>query len=161
MSSHDDLSSLPPATLRAALDASEKRIKKEKQQIHREIRRLQRRLEQLEEGEDVPEMELEKNIAGGSRRKGKRPRVDSSSDDGASVYMKPYNPRSTAKARRVDPEPVSPQRYVRSGDETLLIMEYIAHRARSAKRRGCVVSGTRTLPVGGVSLASVRGLGAT
>ena len=86
MSTQDNLSSLPPATLRAALEASEKRIRRqeEREKIEREIRKLQERLGELDEGEDAVEIEPEKKaIAGGSQRKAKRPRVDSPSDDEA------------------------------------------------------------------------------
>jgi len=108
MSTQDtDLSSLPPATLRAALDASEKRVRREKEQIQREIRKLQKRLDELEEGEGAPEPE--KNVAGRSRRKAtKRPRVDSSSED--EVVEERYGRWPIAKARRADPGPAPPPR---------------------------------------------------
>lgn len=112
MSTHDDLSSLPPATLRAALNASEKRIQWEKEKIQREIRKLQKKLEELDEGPDsTPDIDLERNLGGGSERKAKRSRIDSPSDDDEPLNEK-YNRWPIARARKVEPGPVSPQRYV-------------------------------------------------
>jgi chromosome segregation ATPase len=129
MSTQGDLSSLPPATLRAALDAAEERVRREKEKIRREIRKLQKRLDELEEREDTPEMlpkmepkmEPKRDVVGGSQRKPKRVRSDSPSDD---EEVKDRHSRwPIAKARKVDPEPVSPQRCVRSEDETLAITQ--------------------------------------
>jgi len=160
MPTEDDLSSLPPATLRAALDASEKRIRREKEQIQREIRRLQKRLEELDEGADAQEVGLEINAAGGSQRKVKRIRIDSPSDDDEVVEEK-YSRWPIAKARRVDSGPVPPKRYVCSGGETLLMTQYVAHRAQGAGRGEFVASGTTTPgPTPAVvSLVNIQSLG--
>ena len=133
MSTQDtDLSTLPPATLRAALDASEKRVRREKEQIQKEIRKLQKRLNELEEGEGAPEPE--KNVANGSRRKAKRPREDSSSEDEA--VEERYGHWPIAKARKtLDPGPAPPPRYARSRSEMLVMMVYTEHHAQSAERR--------------------------
>ena len=66
MPTNKDLSSLPPATLRAALVASEKREEKEK--LRREIRKLQKRLDELEEAGETSEVELVRNEASGDRK---------------------------------------------------------------------------------------------
>jgi len=158
MPTQDNLSSLPPATLRAALDASEKRIRREKEKIKKEIRQLQKRLEELEEGADGQEVEFEMNVAGGSQRKAKRPRADSPSDDDEAFDEK-YSRWPIAKVRKVDSGPVSPLRYVFSGDETLVMTEYVAHHAQSAERGECVASGTGAPPVGDVLLASMESMG--
>ena len=144
MSTHDtDLSSLSPATLRAALDASEKRVRREKEKIQRDIRKLQNRLDELEEGEAKVTPEPEKNAAGGSRHKTKRPRVDSSSDDEA--IDERYNRWPIAKARKRDQVLVPPLRYVHSRGETFVMTGCTAHHAQGIERRGCVASGTRAL----------------
>ena len=109
MPTHDDLSALPPATLRAALDASEKRVKREKEKIQREIRKLQKQLDELEKGADESEIEPERNVGGGSRRKGKRLRIESPSDDEGVDERYPSR-RPVAKARRVDSGKVALQR---------------------------------------------------
>ena len=115
MPTNKDLSSLPPATLRAALVASEKREEKEK--LRREIRKLQRRLDEQEEAGETSEMELVRNEASGSQRGAKRLRVDSPSDDEVA--------EETHKRRwpiaRVDPMPVSHKRYARSGGGSVVI----------------------------------------
>jgi hypothetical protein len=73
MSTRNDLSSLPPAVLRAALEASEKRIQRERDKIKKEIRQLQKRLDKLDQGADTPEQEKpEKPIASGSKGKKRR-----------------------------------------------------------------------------------------
>jgi len=152
MSTHDsDLSSLPPATLRAALDASEKRVRREKDKIQRDIRKLQKRFDELEEGE--AEVALEpKNVAGGSQRKAKRPRVDSSSDD--EFVDERYSRWPIAKARKVDQVPAPPPRYVHSRGETFIMTGCTAHHAQGVKRKECVASGTRALEARIVSLVN-------
>jgi len=153
---HDDLSHLPPATLRAALNASEGRIRREKEKIQSEIRKLQKRLEELEEGENPPpETGLEKSVAGGSQRKVKRPRVDSSSDN--EVVDEKYG---RTKARRVDPGPVSSQRYVCSGDETLVVTGCTFYRAQCARSEECVANGEPAPPFVDVSLVNFQAFGA-
>jgi len=152
---HEDLSHLPPATLRAALNASEKRVRREKEKIQSEIRKLQKRLEELEEGEETsPEIEVKKSVAGGSRRRKKRLRNASSSDD--EVVDEKY---SRTKARRVGPGPVSSQRYVCSGDGTLVMTGHAVYRIQCAERDGSIENGKRTPLVGGVLLANIQSLG--
>ena len=102
MNNRDDLSTLPPATLRAALEASVKRVEGKKEETKKEIRRLQNRLKKLERGEDASESEHEvepdRNVASGSRREEKRPMVvDSSSDE---KEQHEHQPRPIAKARK-------------------------------------------------------------
>lgn len=80
MSTRNDLSSLPPAVLRAALEASEKRIQREREKIKKEMHQLQKRLDELDQGTDAPEQGPEKPVAGGSKGK-KRQRADSDSSD--------------------------------------------------------------------------------
>lgn len=128
MPTHDDLSSIPPAILRAALAASERREEKgkekEKERLRREIRKLQKQLDELEECGDTSDayVEVGKNIASGSQRKAKRPRSDSPSDDEFAKEI--HGGRwPTAKVRKVDPLPVLPQRYVHSGDGTLVMTQ--------------------------------------
>lgn len=83
-----NLSSLPPATLRAALEASENRVRREKEKIEGEIRRLKKRLDELDRGgfpaapePSLPEPGHElKNVSSGSQRGKKRLRSDSPSD---------------------------------------------------------------------------------
>ena len=153
---HDDLSCLPPATLRAALNASEKRVRREKEKIQSKIRKLQKRLEELEEGEETSpdRIEVKKSVAGGSRRRAKRLRADSSSDD--EVVDEKY---SRTKARRVGPGPVSSQRYVCSGDGTLVMTGHAVYRIQCAERDGSIENGKRTPLVGGVLLANIQSLG--
>jgi len=132
MPTHDDLSSLPPAVLRAALVASEKReeVEKEKEKLQREIKKkLQKRLDVLEETGDTSEVELVRNIASGSHHKAKRLRVDSPSDEEVGEELD--NQRwPIARAQRVDPIPVPPERYVDSRGGTLTMtrsLQYIVH----------------------------------
>ena len=134
MSTNDtDLSSLPPATLRAALGASEKRVRREKEQIQKEIRKLQKRLRELDEGEGAPEPE--KNVASGSLRKAKRQRVDSSSDEDVGVGERYGRGRwPIAKARKADPGSAPSSRYACSRSEILVMMVYTEHHAQSAER---------------------------
>jgi hypothetical protein len=78
MSAHKDLSSLPPEVLRAVLKASEKRVERERDQIKKGMRLLQKRLDELEKGPDTLKQEQpEKPIPSRSEGK-KRQRVDSS-----------------------------------------------------------------------------------
>lgn len=155
MPTQDDLSSLPPATLRAALDASEKRVNWEKEKIKKEIQRLQKRLEELEEGADGQEVEPKMNVAGESQQPAKQPRPSNSNE----TVDERCGRWPIAKAQRVDSGPVPPLRYVYPRDQTLVMTQYVAHRAQSAEREECAASGTRTPPVGGVSLASVESTG--
>ena len=139
---HNDISSLPPATLRAALVASEKREEKEK--LRREIRKLQKRLDELEEPGDTSEVELVRNVASGSRHKVKRLRVDSSSDEEVAQEMR--NRRwPIARARRVDPIPVSPQRYVHSGGGILVMTRSLQSIVHGMSKEGCSLSVGRQL----------------
>jgi len=114
MSTHDNLASLPPATLRAALEASEKRIRREKEKVQKEIQKLQKRLREIEEGENAPTLEIgpgqiaETNVAGGS--KPKRPRVDIADPCGEGEVDETHTRRPIVSVRRVDPGSVSPQR---------------------------------------------------
>ena len=101
------LSSLPSATLRAALVTSEKREEKEK--LTKEIGKLQKRLYELDGAEDTSDVELARNVTGRPRHKAKRLRIDSPSDDEVAEEMR-NEPRPFARAQRVDPIPVSPQR---------------------------------------------------
>ena len=116
MSTRDDLASLPPATLRTALEASEKRIKGEKERIRKEIRELQKQLHELEEGRGTPVPEIgsqevaDTNVTTVS--KGKRRRADSLDEDDWPEPEEKYTHRPLASVRRVDPAPVLPQRYV-------------------------------------------------
>lgn len=81
MSSHRDLSSLPPAVLRAALDASEKRVQRERDKIKKEMSQLQKRLDKLEKKPDTPKQDKpEKPVASGSEDKIKQEKVDPSGD---------------------------------------------------------------------------------
>ena len=50
MSTHEALSSLPPAVLRVALEAAEKCVQQERDKIEREMDRLQKQLDELEWG---------------------------------------------------------------------------------------------------------------
>ena len=121
MPTHDDLSSLPPAVLRAALVASEKREEKEneKEKLRREIRKLQKQLDELEEGGGGSEVEL---VASGSRHKAKRPRVDSPSDEEAVQDMR--NRRwPIARMRMAGTIAVLPQRYVHSRGRILVMTQ--------------------------------------
>jgi hypothetical protein len=127
MSTHEDLSSLPPVVLRAALNASKKRVKQEKEKTKREIQELQKKLDDLEKGEDPP---------GASQRKPKRLRVDSSSEDEV-VEGTRRGRRSFGKMRRVNPvRTPSPLRYVGSRDGKFVLMGYTDHHAQDAKRGG-------------------------
>ena len=82
MSSHRDLSSLPPAVLRAALEASEKRVQRERDKIKKEMCQLQKRLDKLEKKPDPPKQEKpEKPVASGSEDKIKQQKVDPESGD--------------------------------------------------------------------------------
>jgi len=118
MSTHyDNLSSLPPATLRAALHASEERVSREKEEIQRKIEKLQKRLNELEEGEDAPKPE--EDAVSGFRARFRRTMVVSSSEDEA-VEARLCGRLPIAKPQKVDPGRVSPLRYVRSQDETLV-----------------------------------------
>lgn len=114
MSAHDNLASLPPATLRAALEASEKRVRREKESIQKEIQRLQGRIHELEKGKDIPTPEMESpavaktNITSVSN--GKRSRADSYDDDDEWVSEERWIRRPFASVRRTDP--ILPQRYV-------------------------------------------------
>ena len=96
---YDNLSSLPPATLRAALHASEERVSREKEEIQRKIERLQKRLNELE-GEDAPKSE--EDAVSGSRSKFRRTRVVSSSEDEA-VEARLCGRLPLAKSQKVDP----------------------------------------------------------
>ena len=116
MSTHDNhnLASLPPATLRAALEASEKRVRGEKEKIQTEIRKLKKRFRELEEGEDENSQEIglreiaETSAAGGSNAK--RPRADSWGDNSELAFAagleERYTHQSITSAPRVDPAPI-------------------------------------------------------
>lgn len=109
MTNHKNLSSLPPATLRAALEESEERVRREKEKVQKKIRRLQNRLDKLEQGEYASEQEVEpeRKIASGSQRREKRPRVvDSSSDEeNTDEWRERHWP--IAKARKLNHGPAS------------------------------------------------------
>jgi hypothetical protein len=91
MSTHRNLSSLPPAVLLAAHKAS---VKRERERIQKEIRKLESQLDKLEKEPDAPKQEKpkqekskpekpekpEKPIASGSEDKIKQQKVDSSND---------------------------------------------------------------------------------
>jgi hypothetical protein len=80
----NDLSSYPPAVLRAALEESEKRIQPEKDKLEKEIRQRKKRLDELEKGVVAREQEPERSTASGpskARGLGKRKRVVSDSSD--------------------------------------------------------------------------------
>jgi hypothetical protein len=126
---HTDLSSLPPATLRAALEASEDRTKREKKKIQREIRKLQKQLGELEQGADASEPEVEPDtpvVSSGSRRPVKRLRADS--------------PSPTPNESDEEYEPSSGHvRFVELWDITVkrpAITLSIARRAQRARRKG-------------------------
>ena len=141
MPAHDlDLSTFPPAILEAALVASRERVTREKEEIEKEIQKhekamlknetemlkhkkemqksetemlkLLKRFDEVEEGEGAPGSE--RNVAGGSQRKAKRPRGDSSSEDEEDER---YSRWSIAKVRKMDPGLIPPLRYVCSKDE--------------------------------------------
>ena len=65
MSTHEALSSLPPAVLRVALEAAEKRVQQEKDKIRREMDRLQKQLDELEWGP----VEKQKDITSRPKRR--------------------------------------------------------------------------------------------
>ena len=124
MPTPDDLSSLPPATLQAALSASKKRVRREKEKLQTEIRKLQKQLNQLDEGPDTSEteeVEVGRDVVGESQHKAKRQKIESPSDDGA--IGERYSHWPIAKVRNVDPEPISSQRYARSDDETVVMTQ--------------------------------------
>jgi len=119
MPTQDDLSSLPSATLRAALIAAEKREKQvkewhaERKKIKREIEELQKRLDGLEKVADSSEAESKGKVVDRSQqsqRKGKRSAELLSDDEGLPSNW--YGHRPIAKARRVDPPGPSHWRYV-------------------------------------------------
>ena len=85
MSTHKDLSSLPPAVLRAALEASEKRVERERDNITKEMCQLQKRLDELEKGPDIPKREEPEKPAASESKGVKRRRVGSSSDESVEV----------------------------------------------------------------------------
>lgn len=140
MSTEDNLFYYPSATLLVAYDASKKReegekfhrereefekekeeFKKEKEEFRKEIRGMRERLDELEKrfGKqvDAAEIESEEGVMGKVKRKAKRLRVDSPSDD---ETLGEYSRRSIAKVRK-DSKAVSPQRYVGSRDGTLVV----------------------------------------
>jgi len=123
MPTQDDLSSLSSAALRAALVAAEEREKRERlekrekekcmerKKVRGQMRELQKRLDELEEGADTSEEEPERRVVGGSQRNGKRPRSDTPSDDEVVTVERHNRSWPIAKVRMVDPGP-SRQRYV-------------------------------------------------
>ena len=118
-----NLSSLPITILQAARDASKERIKK-REEIRRKIRELQKQLEEPGEQAGTSEIDFGEKVAGGSRHKTKRSRSNSSSDVEVIEIMDTRQP--IAKARKVDPGPASPQRYVGfPGGETLMMTQRI------------------------------------
>ena len=159
MSTPGDLSSLPPATLRAALDASENRVTREKEKIQGEIRKLQKRLKELEKGEGPPGPE--KNVANRSQRRVKRSRDMDSSGEDDEAGDATYSPWPIAKARKVDSGPLSLLRYAHSRDETLVMTGYPAHRAQAVERVESAASGAGALLVGVAPPANAPRLGAT
>lgn len=136
MSARDALSSLPPAILRAALDASEervrieKRIKKEKERIRGQIQELQKRLDELNEQSGTPEIKFEEDEIAASPREAKRFRIDSPNDG---EVAEEDGRRPIAKVQKVDPRPAIPQRYVGSGDGTLVVTLHTGYHARGAE----------------------------
>ena len=71
----------PPAVLRAALEASEKRVERERDKITKEMCQLQKRLDELEKGPDIPKREEPEKPAASESKGVKRRRVGSSSDE--------------------------------------------------------------------------------
>lgn len=64
---------------------------------------MEKRLDELDRGPGVSELESEENVASGSQRKRERPRVDSPSDD--EVISEWYDRQwPIAKARKLDLE---------------------------------------------------------
>jgi len=93
------------------LVASERREKKEK--LRREIKKLQKQLDELEEAGDTSEVEPERNVASGPQHEPVyRFRTNPPSDEATRERHRRW---PIARARRVDPTQVSPQRYVHCG----------------------------------------------
>jgi len=154
MPTNSDLSSLPPATLRAALVASEKREEKEK--LRWAIGELQKRLDELEEARDVSEVEPVRNVASGSQHKAIQLRVGSPSNDEVAEEMR--NRRWPIARGVLDPVPVSPQRYARSGGGTLIMTPSLQSIVHQVSNEGSPLRVGRKLQYSEVSrLLSFKG----
>lgn len=119
MSAAKELSVLPPAVLRGALRRAEKRV--EAENLRMDIRRMQKRLYEIEEGRDTPEVEHKEVVVDGYPRGVKRFTidVDSSSDDGEGRETTHDRNQPIAKVqkkvRRVYPEPATSDSSLRFG----------------------------------------------
>lgn len=147
MSNQSSLSTLPPATLRAALKASEERVKREKEKLQREMRNIQKRLDQLKDEEDVPasEKEPERVIAGSSRRqKNQLLVIDTSSEDEPDVRPPVRDDRQLTIAKiRSRSRPASSKRYVSSAGQINLMTQNAVYPVHGVRRGEYIVSGRR------------------
>jgi len=149
MPTQDDFSSLPSATLRAALIAAEKREKRDKGEKERRTERkkllrqmgdIQKRLDELEKEANSSEAEPEGKVAvrsQESQRKKKRLRSESLSDSELLAEDR-CTPWSIAKVRRVDLPGPSRQRCVHR-------LSLMKHRHR---HRTCSLTCTRCQRMG-------------
>ena len=144
MSNQSSLSALPPATLRAALKASKERVKLEKEKLQRDMRDIQKRLDELKDEEDVPasEKEPEEVIAGPSRHQENQFLViDTSSEDEPNVRPVRGDRQLTFKKTRSGP--ASSKRYVSSAGKINLMTQNAVYPVHGARRGECIVSGRR------------------